>query len=112
MFDHYNPPDFAIEDGLLKADFDFGIPEDKHPEKWLEYFDQQRKAYKTKNILVLWGDDFSHQRADLTFKWLDEIIADIQMAMERNDRTGTSYNTLRSTMNNFFSSVFSEAQED
>ena len=29
-------------------------------EKWRIYFKEYLKAFKTKNVLVLWGDDFAH----------------------------------------------------
>ena len=66
----------------------------------------------TKNILVLWGDDFAHQRADRTFLWLDSIIADLEEAIGGHNQSNTPYKFMRSTMAEFFDSVSAEAKEN
>ena len=43
------------------------IPESNNPGLWLEYFWEQTEVYRTKNVLVMWGDDFTHKDASNTF---------------------------------------------
>lgn len=33
---------------------------DKEAYRWFELFNEKLRAYKTNNILILWGDDFAH----------------------------------------------------
>lgn len=60
LHDHYNPPYFVPSSAYMT-----GAPYSKNlarsiADQWLSYFDDYLKAYKTRNIIVLWGDDFAH----------------------------------------------------
>ena len=70
LYDHYAPPRSIMQQGELEKSH-INIPIDTKPEKWLQYFYDQTEVYKTKNVLVMWGDDFSHKKADDTYSWLD-----------------------------------------
>ena len=76
LFDHYNPPKAFVQSDLLKRGFSY-MPIHNSPDQWLEYFWKHTIAYKTRNVLVMWGEDFAHERAHETFEWLDQIITDI-----------------------------------
>ena len=58
LFDHYNPPDFVA---YLAYHGNHVKPfNENHGTNWFNYFTSQAEAYRTKNVIVLWGDDFSH----------------------------------------------------
>ena len=60
LHDHYTPPDF-MSNGAFKTGTNYSKVQAKYKIKaWLNYFDKYLKSYKTRNILVLWGDDFAH----------------------------------------------------
>ena len=46
---------------------------------WTNHFEDHIKAYRTKEILILWGDDFAHIHADATYANLDDIIEAINL---------------------------------
>ena len=80
LFSRYGPPnDVSDDDWLLNKYYTSGsalIP--KHQAwlmapHWVKYFEKQLRAYRTNQVLVLWGDDFAHFDANLTFNALDFI---------------------------------------
>lgn len=76
-------------------------------ENWLDLFEETLKAYKTKNILILWGDDFAHNRADLTYDTLDKVIVSLYEEKRKQHTFKSSY----STIENYLDCVYQEAKD-
>ena len=55
---------------------------DKTVSHWLNLFQESLTAYKTNNVLILWGDDFAHENAYRTYRSLDAIIRSIETRLE------------------------------
>ena len=48
---------------------------------WIKFFESEAAAYKTPNVMMIWGDDFAHQN-NSTFDVLDMMIAAINHELE------------------------------
>ena len=42
------------------------VYDDKAARNWFNFFKAHANSYHTRNILVLWGDDFAHVNATIT----------------------------------------------
>lgn len=106
LFDHYNPPSFVSSYWYM----DYAIVSDwqviNQVDEWIEYFDHQSSAYRTKNVIVMWGDDFSHM-FDTSYNTLDKIISILNRNFEDNGLSN-KYKLSYSTMKNYFESVFKD----
>lgn len=63
------------------------------------------RAYKTNNVLILWGDDFGHLDASLTYEALDTCIKAIEDHLEsigQPDKYRLSYSTIDSYLTDVF----------
>ena len=70
----------------------------------------------------MWGDDFAHLDAEMTYLWLDTLIADIReyQDLPSDKKTdlipeaveGVKYKLLKSTISEFFDNVFTDAKEN
>ena len=111
LHDHYNPPYFVPSSAYMT-----GAPYSKNlarsiADQWLSYFDDYLKAYKTRNIIVLWGDDFSHQNAHATYSSLETTIETIgEKIRERSSQN--NYILKWSTVGEYLDAVWSDAQKN
>lgn len=102
LFGHYNPPKF------INPNFVSGNPSGYEYSQllnnsWFEYFTRQAEAYQTNNVLVFWGDDFTHMYANSTFSYLEKTIKGLE-------GTGKElFNLKWSSISEYLKSVFAEA---
>ena len=81
--------------------------------KWIQHFDAQRRAHRTNNVLVLWGDDFAHEKADRTFANLNLTIHSINEKYGNSSSTsGIKYDLKISTIREYLQSVKRDAKRD
>ena len=74
LYDKYGPPDFwanILDYSEGKLQFEY---QDTFAANWFQHFDAQTKAYRTKNVLILYGNDFTHVHAENTYSVLNKII--------------------------------------
>ena len=78
--------------------------------QWKQYFDRQVSTYRTNNVLVMWGDDFTH-RDNKSYDTLDHYISAIDEYLRdvNENQGGPTYKLHYSTMEQYFEAVFSEA---
>lgn len=70
------------------------------------------EAYRTNNVLILWGDDFAHKKADLTFDALDTTLSSIKTHLnDQKEGEHPEYHLRYSSMNSYLGDVFTETQE-
>ena len=104
MFDHYTPPGFINKNLINDKTLEQYNTHDTA--KWIEYFKEQEKAYRTKNIIVMWGDDLTHYREDGgTLENAVKIVEGLNAASEGK------FIVKHSTMKNYFDSVHQESKE-
>ena len=72
LFDHYNPPSFVTPSFYNSSRRKVFTIESKI--NWFQYFDSQVEAYRTRNVIVLWGDDFTHKYASVSLGNAKQII--------------------------------------
>lgn len=77
--------------------------------KWIEFFEKELAAYKTPNVMMIWGDDFAH-RDSSTFDVLDMMIDAIEVELEKTGKK-EMFEIKLSTVGNFFDSVFDDAKK-
>ena len=68
----YQPPSF-VDKNLYRKGQKISAISTKDINRWIDYIDEQAFYSRTNNILILWGDDFAHFDANLTFNALDFI---------------------------------------
>ena len=81
LFDHYNPPSsirvddwqqtFRGEDNRYKSN---NRTISTIASQMQDYAYRQSEAYVTGNVLVMWGDDFSHVFANNTYDIADRVM--------------------------------------
>ena len=49
---------------------------------FIRLFREQEQAYRTSNVLVLWGEDFTHVNAELSYANLDRVIEYIEKKLD------------------------------
>ena len=74
-------------------------------DKWLSSFSQQIDAYKTSNLLVLYGDDFAHRYADISLNMAKEFMSQINQAGKGK------YLAQFSSVRTYLDAVYAEAAE-
>ena len=111
LYDHYNAPDFVNRQYYVDGNYG-SDPAAYDTPMWYDYFERQLSVYKTDNILVMWGDDFSHKRADRTFYALDTIIDQLESKNDPSMHGGKKYDFRFSTMERYFNSVFNSARQN
>ena len=109
LYEHYCPPQFVSHFGFerLSSYGDAYIRRDVS--KWMNYFDEYLKGYKTTNILVLWGDDFAHVDANRTYRILDTTIKEIQNHLQKSGNN-SKFNLKYSTIDEYLSGVYQDAE--
>ena len=64
-------------------------------------------SYRTKNVLVMWGDDFAHSNS-YSYDILDRIMKSVEDQIEENGKAN-NFNLHYSSVEKYFDSVFDEA---
>lgn len=110
LFDHYTPPDaipalYYHSGGNMKENHRNAVYHTKH---WLDYFELQAKSYQTRDVLVMWGDDFAHYSGS-TYDALDIMIDAI---WEVFPEMAEQYEITYSTITDYFTSVKQHAKQD
>ena len=85
-----------------------------HPRLWYEYFGSQLEAYKTKQILVMWGDDFAH-KSSLAYEFLDQEINNFYEQLDHfklHSGDQKEYKLVYSSMQKYFDAVYKEAEQE
>ena len=72
---------------------------------WYKYFDRYKRAYKTSNILVLWGDDFTHANSETSMENAKEVMRRLK-AIDHDDQ----YDFYFSSISKYLDSVYRDAQ--
>ena len=72
--------------------------------KIIKYAQEQSKWYKTNNVLLMWGDDFSHVFANTTYAVMDKIIEDINQTIASQNKLNITVEY--SSMKRFFENVY------
>lgn len=62
--------------------------------RWFSFFDGQGDAYRTRNALVLWGDDFSHIHADKSLTAAKRIIDGLSESTENVGKYKIHFSTM------------------
>ncbi|XP_077291379.1 lysosomal alpha-mannosidase-like isoform X2 [Arctopsyche grandis] len=96
MFNTYSPPpgfcfdilctDEPIIDNPNSPDYNV----DKMVENFLEYVNDAQSVYKTNNIIITMGGDFTYQNANLWYKNMDKLIKYVN---EREPKVNLLYST-------------------
>ena len=100
--DHYNPPNFVRSSDYIKS-YRTEPNSAINVWQWLEYFEEQVKAYRTKNVLVMWGDDFSEPNYNTASQIMRLVTDNLSM-----DGLANQYEMKFSTMTDYFDSVFAD----
>ena len=100
--DHYNPPKFVRRNDYTKSST-LEVDSLIKVRQWLEYFEEQVKAYRTKNVLVMWGDDFSEPNYNTASQIMRLVTDNLSM-----DGLANQYEMKFSTMTDYFDSVFAD----
>lgn len=77
--------------------------------KWIEFFEKELAAYKTPNVMMIWGDDFAHQYSS-TFNVLDMMLTAIEAELEKTGKKEV-FEIKLSTVGRYFESVFNDAKK-
>lgn len=101
MYDHYTPPWFILTD-YVKKDL-INNYDHNDDENWFTFIDGQIDSYRTRNALVMWGDDFSHINASTSLLMAEHIIR----GLNRSSRNLGKYRVKFSTMEQYLESVYS-----
>ncbi|XP_033223798.1 lysosomal alpha-mannosidase-like [Belonocnema kinseyi] len=105
LYNIYVPPsgfcfDILCSDEPLIDDTevpDYNI--DRKVEQFLEFVNNQAKAYRTNNVIITMGNDFTYQNADTWFTNLDKLIR------YTNQRNGSTHHAIYSTPSCYLKAV-------
>ena len=76
--------------------------------QWFKHFEDQMRAFKTNQVLVLWGGDFAHTSGK-TYDTLDQILDNLNEFKARNPVL-EHYNFTYSTITDYFNAVDADAK--
>ena len=113
LFTSYSPPK---DTWLNKAYYTQGMSmSEKTAEgqahRWISHFEEQEAAYRTNNLLILWGDDFAHRMADKTYGALDMIMLKIREHMDKTPELKNTYRLKYSSIDTYLRSVHKDAKD-
>ncbi|XP_044735005.1 lysosomal alpha-mannosidase-like isoform X1 [Chrysoperla carnea] len=107
LFNNYGPPPGFCFDVLCSDDpiiDDVNSPDfnaDKRIKEFIDYANDQAKHYKTNNIILTMGGDFTYQDAHMYYKNLDKLISHINALQ----KTGSNVNAFYSTPSCYLKSL-------
>ena len=82
-----------------------------YAEKFVNHFDAQLDIYRTNNVLILWGDDFAHERAENTYTTCNNAIKAINSHLDSKGNK-RSFNLKFSTIQQYLDSVYNDANKN
>ena len=103
LYDHYSPPN-SIPALYYHSGGNMKDPKQTshfYAKFWIDYFEAQAKSYQTTDILIMWGDDFSHY-SGTTYDAMDIMMKGIG---EVFPETLEKYEIVYSTITDYFNSV-------
>ena len=106
LYDHYNPPIFVNTTDYLYQGYGKWPYDTAHDPKWYEYFYKQVEGYRTRNVLVLWGDDFAHRMGEVTLQNAKDIISNLTC-----DDSEGKFDIHFSSISKYLDSVYREARD-
>ena len=87
LYDHYNPPKFSKLGLIEKNEWTFPLSpsEEAIVTGWVNEFRRYQSVHRTNNVLILWGDDFSHKKAHITLKYARLLIDELSTKDKNNE---------------------------
>ena len=73
LYDTYHTPRFVPKDWFKYGNFRKPEEVTRVAKDWIDFFQEETEAFRTPNIFMIWGDDFSH-RSNTSFDILDTMI--------------------------------------
>lgn len=112
LYDHYQPPDFVYSDDYMvgadpKLNFVF-VAGQSNEQYWFKHFEAQISAFKTNQVLVLWGGDFAHT-SNKTYDTLDKLFESLTEFRDKNPVLA-QYEFTYSSMTAYFDAVDADAK--
>lgn len=110
MLRHYNPPcGISVQNYFTKANTQQSYADQisnfkNDPDKLITCLHDSAAVYKTKNLLWMWGDDFSFYYAEDNYKFMDDLI---QIAGNQSQDFVFKYSTAKE----YYEAVQSEAYQ-
>ena len=78
---------------------------DKYTTKWKQWVEKAAEAYRTKNVLIPYGEDFAHRNAEVTLNLAKAMIEDLNL------NYGDKLTAKFSSIQNYVQSVYTEAKK-